>query len=116
MDRQLAFTYVLGVAVVVGYVALGVWAVRTAWAWSTPLRAVWARAAIVSTLITVFFAPGLGGAGHGVVPVPVWIMFTTGTFGALTTESQRFMLLGLVVFWLVVFAVVWAVISRRRHM
>lgn len=115
MDRLLVFTYVLSVVMLVGYLALGVWSVRTAWAWSTSLQVTWARAFIVSTVITVFFAPGLAGGGHGVAPVPAWLMFATGTFRALTTESQRIYLVTFLAFWFVTFGVVWAVINRQKR-
>ncbi|MGQ0585726.1 MAG: hypothetical protein ACT4PK_00785 [Gammaproteobacteria bacterium] len=112
-SRHLFFAYVMGFALLTTYVALGIWAVRKAWVW-TVLWKKWLRALVVSLFVTVIFAPGLMGAGHGVAFVPAWLMLATGTFGALTSESKQDYVLALVLCWVIVFGVTWLVTGRRE--
>lgn len=96
---------VFGVALIVGYFALGIWATRKSWAWSSALRPHWARVLIASTVLSAFFTPGIVGAGHGVGIVPAWLMFATGSFSDLTAESKKVYLVSLIVCWLLVVGV-----------
>lgn len=112
--KQMFFAYALGAVMLAGYLALGVWAIRKTAGWVTPLRPL-VRALLISLLVTVLFAPGIAGGGHGVAVAPAWLMFATGTFGALTATSKMIYLLGLLLFWLATCAVTWVVVSRQER-
>jgi len=114
-SKQLFFAYAIGIALVAGYVAFGVWAIRKSWTWSASVPARWLRVLLVSTVVTMLFAPGLAGGGHGVGVVPAWLMFATGTFGALTGASKQAYLLSIAIAWAVVFVVTWLVTDNRQR-
>lgn len=100
-----AIAIVVGLAIVAAYVALGVWAVRATWSWSSKIDGQWARIVLASSVATVFFMPGIVGAGHGVGIGPAWLMFATGTFGALTSASKLKALVGIMVGWAIALSI-----------
>lgn len=104
--------FLLALPLLVGYFALGIWLTRKTWAWSSGIKTKWMRVFLASTMLTVFFTPGVAGGGHGAAIAPAWLMFATGTFDALTSESKRIYLLSIVICWAVVF-VTWLLMSRR---
>jgi len=98
-------TLIFGLALIVGYVAFGVFCARKTWSWSAGLSRTWARVALVSTVVVLFFMPGVIGGGHGAGLGPAWLMVAGGTFKALTAASKWAFLLEVLVVWVVVFAI-----------
>lgn len=90
---------IVGLGAIAAYLALGVWATRSTWQWSSALRARWIRIIAASTVGALFFMPGIVGAGHGVGIGPAWLMFASGTFGALTATSKVKALVGIAIGW-----------------
>jgi hypothetical protein len=96
-----AAAIIVGFMLLAAYVALGIWATRATWVWSSAITVRWMRIVGTSTVATMFFMPGIVGAGHGVGIGPAWLMFATGTFGALTTTSKVKALVGIAIGWAV---------------
>lgn len=90
---------IVGLVAIAAYAALGIWATRATWSRSSAIRARWIRIAVASTVGALFFMPGIVGAGHGLGVGPAWLMFATGTFGALTTTSKLKALAGIAIGW-----------------
>lgn len=101
----LMFAIVFGIALIAGYVALGVWLIRKTWSWSDEIQTHLVRVALVSLVATLIFMPGVVGAGHGVGVGPAWLMFASGTFGALTGASKLKFLIATAICWGIAFAI-----------
>lgn len=99
------FAIVFGVALIAGYVALGVWLIRKTWSWSDEIQTHLVRVALVSVVATLFFMPGVVGAGHGVGVGPAWLMFASGTFSVLTFKSKLVALVSVLIGWGISFVV-----------
>jgi hypothetical protein len=104
MTPEMLFGFLFGVAVIAGYVVLGIVCTRKTWQWSVGFPQRWMRVLLVSFAIVFFFVPGVMGAGHGAAIVPAWLMFASGTFQVLTTASKQMVLLLILGAWAVVFA------------
>jgi hypothetical protein len=96
---------IAGMMLIAAYLALGIWAVRATWVWSSGMGTRWMRVACASTVATVLFMPGIVGAGHGIGIGPAWLMFATGTFSALTTASKLKALAGIAIGWLITLSI-----------
>ena len=100
----------LGLAMVGGYIALAVWAIRKVWTLTVGRRA-WVRILACASVATVFFAPSPIGVGHGAAIGPAWV--------ALVDPSNRYeirsALISLSVTFLLLFAI--GVVSRsvQKH-
>jgi len=110
----LVFAYAFGVALIVGYIAFGVWAIKKVWSWSDEIQTHLVRVALVSLTATLLFMPGVIGAGHGVGVGPAWLMFASGTFGALTLKSKLMTLAGVLVGWAITFAITVVVTEPKK--
>ena len=101
----------LGLGLLWGYIVLAVYATRKAWAF-TASRPDWLRVLLCTLVLTVFFAPGFMGAGHGVGLAPAWVALVDPGSNRFAVKGA---LVSLAVTWSVLF--VGGVVARsiRKH-
>jgi hypothetical protein len=103
----------IGIALLAGYVWLGVFCIRRVFALPSNVDNSWVRALLASIVAVLFFMPGLVGGGHGAGIGPAWLMIATGTFAALTAASKQTFVIALTVVWGITFSIA-MLIARRR--
>lgn len=104
-NPSLLFAYAFGAALLILYVAAAVFCAKFAWKAAID-RYRWLRGPGTSFVLAIFFAPGFVAAGHGVGFAPAWLMFATGTYDALTSESKTKALLIFPATWAVLFCLI----------
>lgn len=92
----------MGIVLIGGYIALGVWCARVSWAISTSLEPRMLRLAVNSFVWAFFFAPAFVAGGHGVGVGPAWFVLATQRS---SDELTRVALISLPVVWLLLFTV-----------
>ena len=113
MTKELLFGLMLGLAMLAGYLALGVYCAKKTWQWAAGIPRRWIRVLLVSGVLVFFFCPGLIAAGHGAGIGPAWLMFASGTFKSMTAPSRLNVMLFILGIWLVTF-VVGLLVSREK--
>jgi hypothetical protein len=107
----MAIAMLIGAALICGYVAAAVYLTRAVWR-LTHRCPDWGRVLLCTLVLTLFFAPGVVGAGHGAAIAPAWVALVDPGSNRFAIKTA---LISLAVTWGVLFLVGIVVRGITKH-
>lgn len=108
-DVGVVVFFIVGWAMIVGYIALGIFCARMVWTVSVEIRQQWLRILVTTFVLAILLAPGLvrvASEGGGIAPGPAWLMFIQGANHSEIRHFARYALFSFLTTWAACFVAV----------